>query len=113
MARLTERTVQTAKTGKHGDGDGLYLVVSDAGRRKWVLRYQIGGVRHDKGLGSYPEVGLKEARSKARADRELIQKGADPIEAKKAAEKTAKPIPTFGDIARSVTGRRAKQIRQR
>jgi hypothetical protein len=113
MARLTERTVQTARTGKHGDGDGLYLIVSDAGRRKWVLRYQIAGVRRDKGLGSYPEVGLKEARSKARADRELIQKGADPIEAKKAAEKTAKPIPTFGDIARSVTGRRAKQIRQR
>jgi integrase len=103
MARLTERTVQTARTGKHGDGDGLYLIVSDAGRRKWVLRYQIAGVRRDKGLGSYPEVGLKEARSKARADRELIQKGADPIEAKKAAEKTAKPIPTFGDIARSVT----------
>jgi integrase len=102
MARLTERTVQAAKTGKHGDGDGLYLVVSDSGRRKWVLRYQIGGVRHDKGLGSYPEVGLKEARSKARADRELIEKGADPIEAKKATEKAAKPIPTFADIARSV-----------
>jgi hypothetical protein len=64
MARLTDKTAQTKKTGKHGDGDGLYLVVSDTGRRKWVLRYQIGGVRHDKGLGSYPEVGLKEARSK-------------------------------------------------
>jgi integrase len=102
MASLTERTVQTAKTGKHGDGGGLYLVVSDAGRRKWVLRYQIGGVRRDKGLGSYPEVGLKEARSRARADREMIGKGADPIEAKKAAAKSAKLIPTFGDIARSV-----------
>jgi integrase len=102
MARLTERTVQTAKTGKHGDGDGLYLVVSDTGRRKWVLRFQIGGVRRDKGLGSYPDVGLKEARSRARADRELIEKGSDPIEARKAAEKATKPIPTFGDIARSV-----------
>jgi integrase len=102
MARLTERTVQTAKTGKHGDGDGLYLVVGDAGRRKWVLRYQIGGVRHDKGLGSWPEVGLKEARSRARADREMIEKGKDPIAAKHAAERARKPIPTFGDIARSV-----------
>jgi len=99
MAHLTERTVQTAKTGKHGDGDGLYLVVSDSGRRKWVLRYQIGGVRRDKGLGSYPEVSSKEARSRARADRELIEKGLDPIEARKATAKAAKPIPTFGDIA--------------
>jgi hypothetical protein len=38
----------------------------------------------------------------SRADRELIDKGADPIEAKKAAQKTARPVPTFGDLARSV-----------
>jgi len=65
MARLTERTVQTAKTGRHSDGDGLQLVVGENGRKKWVLRYQVRGVRRDKGLGSYPEVGLKEARGRA------------------------------------------------
>jgi hypothetical protein len=65
MAKLTERGVQTAKFGRHSDGDGLHLVVSETGRKKWVLRYQVGGVRRDKGLGSYPEVGLKEARSRA------------------------------------------------
>ena len=62
MAKLTERGVQTAKFGRHSDGDGLHLVVSETGRKKWVLRYQVGGVRRDKGLGSYPDVGLKEAR---------------------------------------------------
>ena len=41
MARLTERTVQTAKAGRHSDGDGLHLVVSETGRKKWVLRYQM------------------------------------------------------------------------
>jgi hypothetical protein len=41
MARLTERGVQTAKPGRHSDGDGLHLVVSEAGRKKWVLRYQV------------------------------------------------------------------------
>ena len=85
MARLTERGVQTAKSGRHGDGDGLHLVVSETGRKKWVLRYQVGGVRRDKGLGSYPEVGLKEARSRAGADRALIIKGVDPIEERRAA----------------------------
>ena len=41
MAGLTERGVQTAKPGRHSDGDGLHLVVSETGRKKWVLRYQV------------------------------------------------------------------------
>src|SRR3984957_18999480 len=102
MARLTERTVQTAKTGRHSDGDGLQLVVGENGRKKWVLRYQVRGVRRDKGLGSYPEVGLKEARGRAGADRGLIAKGLDPIDHQRAARKTSKPVPTFGDIAQLV-----------
>ena len=102
MARLTERGVQTAKSGRHSDGDGLHLVVSETGRKKWVLRYQVGGVRRDKGLGPYPDVGLKEARSKAAADRALIIKGVDPIDERRAARKTSKPVPTFADIAQLV-----------
>ena len=102
MAKLTERGVQTAKFGRHSDGDGLHLVVSETGRKKWVLRYQVGGVRRDKGLGSYPEVGLKEARSRAGADRGLIAKGVDPIEARRSARKALKLVPTFGEIAQLV-----------
>ena len=101
MARLTERGVQTAKSGRHSDGDGLHLVVSETGRKKWVLRYQVRGVRRDKGLGSYPEVGLKEARSRAGGDRGLIAKGIDPIEEQRAARRTSKPVPTFGDMRSS------------
>jgi hypothetical protein len=59
-------------------------------------------VRRDKGLGPYPDVGLKQARSKAAGDRALIIKGIDPIEARRAARKTSKPVPTFGDIAQLV-----------
>jgi integrase len=59
-------------------------------------------VRRDKGLGPYPDVGLKEARSKAAADRTLIIRGVDPIEERRSARKAAKPLPTFGDIARLV-----------
>src|SRR5271165_6585034 len=102
MTRLTERGVQTAKAGRHSDGDGLHLVVGETGRKKWVLRYQVNGVRRDKGLGSYPAVGLKEARAKATADRALIAKGLDPIEEQRAARKAEKPLPTFGDVARLV-----------
>jgi hypothetical protein len=78
MARLTDLTVQTVKSGRHSDGDGLNLVVANIGRKKWVLRYQVNGVRRDKGLGSYPDNGLNEARARAGADRALIRKGSRP-----------------------------------
>jgi integrase len=84
------------------DGGGLLLVVSKSGRKTWVLRYQVAGMRKDKGLGSYPEVGLKDARLKASADRSLIANGIDPIEARRLAQKAGKPVPTFGDIAKLV-----------
>ena len=102
MGRLTERGVQTAKPGRHGDGENLYLVVSETGRKKWVLRYQSGGERKDKGLGSYPTVGLKDARSLASESLRLIAKGVDPIEAGRAAKRAKKSVPTFGEIARTV-----------
>ena len=102
MARLTERGVQTAKPGRHSDGHGLHLVVSETGRKKWVLRYQVAGVRKDKGLGAYPTVGLKDARERGAEAKRLVARGVDPIEADRAARKAAKPIPTFKDIAKLV-----------
>jgi integrase len=102
MARLSERGVQTARPGRHSDGDGLHLVVSETGRKKWVLRYQVAGVRRDKGLGAYPSVELRDARDRAIEARKLVARGIDPIEADRAAKKTAKPIPTFREIAKLV-----------
>ena len=64
-----------------------------------ALRYQMNGARRDMGLGRYPEIGLKEARQRALDARRLIGGGSDPIEARRAARKAAKPIPTFGEIA--------------
>jgi integrase len=109
LGALTERTIQTAKAGRLGDGDGLFLVVSKSGRKKWVLRYQVGGRRKDKGLGPYPDVGLKDARMKAAEDRGLIARGVDPIEARRLAQRAAKPVPTFADIAALVVADAQRQ----
>jgi integrase len=94
--------VQTAGPGRHGDGEGLHLVVSGTGRKKWVLRYQVAGVRKDKGLGAYSAVGLRDARDKSMEARKLVARGVDPIEADRVAKKAAKPIPTFSEIAKLV-----------
>ena len=102
MARLTDRAVKTAGVGRYGDGDGLQLIVSENARRKWVLRYQMNGARRDMGLGSYPAVTLSDARIAAADARKLISQNVDPLDARAAARKAAKPIPTFQDIAQIV-----------
>ena len=102
MARLTDRTVKTAGAGRYGDGDGLHLEVSETGRRKWILRFQLNGARRDMGLGSYPAVTLAEARMAAADARKQIAQDVDPVVARAAARKAAKPIPTFEDIAKIV-----------
>lgn len=103
MGKLTDRAVKAAETGRHGDGDGLWLVVAPAGSRKWVLRYQLAGKRRDMGLGAYPETPLTVARMAALAARSLIAQGVDPLTAREHARKAGRPIPTFGEIAKTVT----------
>jgi hypothetical protein len=81
------------------DGDCLMLVVRPSGKKSWLLRYQMNGVRRDMGLGSYPEIGLKEARQRTADARRMIEAGNDPIDGRHVAQTAAKPIPTFGEIA--------------
>ncbi len=99
MGRLSDRSAKTACPGRHVDGDGLHLVVSKNGRCKWVLRYQMNGARRDMGLGSYPSIGLAQARIAAADARKLILSRVDPITARKVARNAGKPAPTFQEIA--------------
>jgi integrase len=99
VSELTELSVKRAKEGRHVDGDGLMLVVRPSGKKSWLLRYQMNGVRRDMGLGSYPQIGLKEARLKTADARRMIEAGSDPIDARQAAQTAARPIPTFGEMA--------------
>ncbi|MDR1313301.1 MAG: Arm DNA-binding domain-containing protein [Deltaproteobacteria bacterium] len=45
-----------------GSGLGLYLLVNPSGSKLWRLKYSDGGRKRLKGLGSFPEVGLQDAR---------------------------------------------------
>lgn len=67
--------------GNHAVGgvSGLYLYVNDAGARSWVLRTMVGTKRRHMGLGGFPDVPLARAREKARAARDDIDQGIDPI----------------------------------
>lgn len=102
MGKLTDRAARAAAAGKHSDGDGLMLVVSPTGSKKWVLRFQMAGRRRDMGLGPYPEVGLAAARQAAALARSQAAQRVDPLAARAAARKGAEPIPTFAHIAKDV-----------
>jgi len=69
-----------------GGVPGLALQVLPTGAKTWVLRAVIGGKRREMGLGGYPSVTLAGAREKARAAREKIDAGVDPIAERKAAK---------------------------
>ena len=107
MARLNARKVETAGPGKYGDGGGLWLAVSPTGARKWSLRFMLGGKAREMGLGSFPEVGLSDARDKALEGRRLARSGVDPI----ADRRRDKSVPTFGELADEVVAEQIKGLR--
>src|SRR3954453_9929591 len=92
MAKLTAKSVERAKAGRHADGLGLYLLVSKTGAKSWMLRVQVHGRRRDIGLGSIAELTLAEARDKGRELRKIAKTGRDPIAAR---DKAKAATPTF------------------
>jgi integrase len=86
IGRLTALRVERAnEPGMYADGAGLYLQVTRPAAKSWIYRYSLRKKAREMGLGSFPTIGLAEARTKAADCRRLCQDGIDPIEARKAA----------------------------
>jgi len=112
-SKLTVRGVETAKPGLHSDGGGLYLLVTETGRRRWTYIFRRGSKRTELGLGVYPDVSLADARELANKKRKAINAGADPLEKKKAVKREArqKQVPTFAEAADMFVDTMAPQFR--
>jgi hypothetical protein len=82
------KLIPTGKTRRLFNGGGLYLEVSPTGGLWWRLKYRIHGREKRLSLGTYPEVSLKEVRTKRDDTRKLLSLGVDPSLARKA-EKAA------------------------
>lgn len=96
-----ELTRLVKRPGLHADGRGLYLKVAPTGSASWILRYMLNGKAHTMGLGSYPEITLRQARDRALDARRLKASGVDPISKRRAekAEQAAKSNPVTFEIA--------------
>ena len=83
-AKLFAKAVAAAiKPGYLSDGGGLYLQVTPAGVRSWLLRYERGGRERAMGLGPVADFTLEEAREAARKARQILFEGKDPIDSRK------------------------------
>lgn len=79
-----------AEPGKYADGEvpGLYLQVkvslkSGKGSSKyWRMKYRLHGKENVYSIGTYPDIGLKEARERARTARNDLTNQVAPLKAK-------------------------------
>ena len=105
------------KAGRHAVGtiSGLLLVVKETGARSWIMRTMVGDKRRSIGLGAYPEVSLSIAHEKARAVKDLIEKGIDPMaerRARKAAlKKQVMQTISFAEAARQCHKKKEKEFK--
>ncbi len=86
------------KPGLYGDGNGLYLQVSNRKTKAWVFRFMMAGRARKMGLGEVERVKLTDARKKANAAHLLVVDGVDPIE-----ERNAKRAKAAADDAKAMT----------
>lgn len=67
-----------------GGVPGLLIQITPTGGRTWILRTTVGNKRREIGLGGYGDVGLAQARERAREIKQMIWEGIDPVEKKRA-----------------------------
>lgn len=108
--------IRNAKPGpkpyKMTDEKGLFLLVQPSGGMLWRMKYRIDGhddegrpkrIEKKLGLGTYPEVSLKQARERRDEARRMLANGIDPAEQKQRDKHTAKVAAanTFSVVAKA------------
>lgn len=102
--KLTKKLIENHGPGRHGDGNGLYLVVDPSGARRWIVRVTVKGqknrkgapLRTDFGLGGADVVTLNQARDRALEYRRMAKQGLNPR------FNTQQETPSFEEIALQV-----------
>ena len=114
VGRLKARQVANAKPPRDKDridipdgGNLLLQVTRGKGghvRRSWCFKYELSGQRHELGLGPTHTIGLAEARDRARAMRQMLLDGLDPL-----VERRKRQQELIAERAKAVTFREVAQ----
>lgn len=83
MKSFTDRYLKSLKPkdkkySVHG-GQGLAIQVFPNGKKAWTFSFQLNKRRRMMGLGSYPEISVKDAHTERDKAKEFLAKGVDPL----------------------------------
>lgn len=119
--KLDIKTVTNLKIpGRYTDAlvKGLHIWVKPNNRKYWIFRFSHQGKQHNISLGSFPMLGIADARLKAQIERDRLDGGVNPIQQRrlalnaKVAQKEEKVI--FRDFALNfVEAKRAEWTNQK
>jgi integrase len=88
--RISDAALRAAKPAnksyKITVGGALYLEVLPSGTKSWRWKYRLAGRENRFVLGTYPDVGLSDARIKRDAARRLVKQGINPAHEQKLAQ---------------------------
>lgn len=115
---LTDTAIRKAKPTdtpqKLRDGGGLYLLLRPDGARWWRMDYRrpVTGKRNTLSLGTYPTVGLAEAREKHQATKKQLAAGVDPGMQRKAERAVAvdRAANSFAVVGEELLQKREKTL---
>lgn len=115
---LTDVAIRKAKPAakpyKLSDGGGLYLEISPAGGKWWRWKYRRPAIGKENRLsfGTYPEIGLADARARRDEARKLLAAAIDPGERRKAAKAATaeRSANSFAAVADELLVQRAKKL---
>lgn len=101
-----------SKTVRYNDGKGLYLEVAPTGGKWWRFKYRFAGKEKRISLGVYPEINLRDARSRCEEVRRKLKDGIDPS-LERRSQKACRMVAaenTFEAIAREWFSHRRHEI---
>jgi hypothetical protein len=94
---LTDTVIRKAKPGSKPkrlfDAQGIYLLLNPNGSRYWRFKYRFNGKERLLSLGVYPDVSLKQARSKRDEMRRMLANDVDPSKWRKAQKARSREEP--------------------
>ena len=95
---MLDPATRPAKLKQWGDGGGLYLVMTSAGKARWLHKFQWNGKTAERMFpGEFPDtLSLTAARTMRNEDRILLTKKINPI-----AANAKRVVPSFADYCRA------------
>lgn len=113
---LTDVAVRAAKPKekpyKLADERGLFLLVNPSGSKYWRWKFRVDGKEKLLSFGTYPDVGLREAREKRDEAKKLMAAGIDPAQNRKAqkAARTEEVANSFEVLCREWLSQRSDTV---